>query len=234
MWIWILSAIFLSFPLSACSHKDSPENPAATRTQQTVSESAAPPAHGDALDPETRLIVALGDSLTSGLGIRQEETYPSLLQRRLDRLGFSYRVVNAGVTADTTAGGLRRVQGIIRLKPDMVLLELGANDGLRGLPLNVIEHNLKSIIDPLRAEGIQVVLLGMRLPPNYGQDYTSGFQQVYGRLAKKYRLPFVPFFLEGVAAKPELNQEDGIHPTAAGYKIVEENLWPVLKPLLRS
>ena len=190
------------------------------------------PSTGQTADPGKRLIIAFGDSLTAGLGVKREETYPSLLQRRLDRLGLPYRVVNAGVTAETTAGGVRRVDGIIRLKPEIVLLELGANDGLRGLPLEETERNLRSIIAKLQAAGIRVVLMGMRLPPNYGADYTSGFERIFPRLGEEYRIPFVPFFLEGVAARQEVNQVDGIHPNAAGYRIIEENLWPILKPLL--
>ncbi|MBI4714604.1 MAG: arylesterase [Nitrospirae bacterium] len=208
MWTRIFSVIFLSLLLSVI------------------------PTTGETADPEKRLIVAFGDSLTAGLGVKREESYPSLLQRRLDQLGLPYRVMNAGMTGDTTAGGVRRVAGIIRQKPGIVLLELGVNDGLRGVPLKETERNLRSIVEQLQAAGIRVVLLGMRLPPNYGADYTSGFERIFPRIAEEYRLPFVPFFLEGVAARQELNQEDGIHPTAAGYRIIEENLWSVLKQFL--
>ena len=233
MWILLFPVIFLAFPLSACSDKGPRENPAASGSQQAV-PAAATQTMTEEGQSKKRVIVAFGDSLTSGSGVRKDEAYPSLLQRRLDNLGYPYRVVNAGISGDTTAGGLRRVQGIIRSKPDLVLLELGVNDGLRGHPLNGIEHNLQSILDQFQAGGIRVVLLGMRLPPNYGEDYTSGFQQIFERLSKKYRVTFVPFVLEGVAAKPDLNQGDGVHPNAAGYQIIEENLWPVIMPLLHK
>jgi acyl-CoA thioesterase-1 len=176
--------------------------------------------------------VALGDSLTAGLGVPPEESYPAQLQRRLDGAGYRYRVINAGVSGDTTAGGLRRVDWVLKSRPDIVILVLGANDGLRGLDLKETRVNLEQIIQRLQAAGVKVVLTGMKLPPNYGADYTERFAALYPELARTYSLPYMPFFLEGVATKTTLNQADGIHPTAAGYRIIVDNLMPILKPLL--
>ena len=184
--------------------------------------------------PDTRpRIVAFGDSLTAGLGVPAEESYPAQLQRSLDALGYSYRVVNAGVSGDTTAGGLRRVPSILTNKPDVVILELGANDGLRGLSVDQTRHNLREIIQRLQEAGVGVVLAGMKLPPNYGQDYLARFEGIYPSLAKEYRLPLIPFFLEGVGGSSSLNQADGIHPTAKGYALVVEQVLKILGPLLK-
>ena len=181
---------------------------------------------------DERVIVAFGDSLTAGLGVASHEAYPAQLEARLRETGYPYRVVNAGVSGDTTAGGIRRLDWIIKTKPAIVILELGANDGLRGIPLNEVRANLNQMIQSLQNKGIQVVLVGMKLPPNYGPLYTRGFSNLYSELAREYDIPFIPFFLEGVAARPELNQEDGLHPTVAGYSRVVDNVLPVLLPLL--
>lgn len=180
------------------------------------------------------VIVAFGDSLTAGFGVPPEESYPAQLQRRLDEAGYRYRVVNAGVSGDTTAGGVRRVDWVLKSHPRIVILELGGNDGLRGLDLNQIRQNLERIITRLQAAGVTVVLVGMQLPPNYGLDYTTRFAQLYEELARKYRLTYMPFFLEGVGAVAALNQADGIHPTGAGYRVIVQNLFPVLEPLLEK
>lgn len=177
-------------------------------------------------------IVAFGDSLTAGLGVDAEEAYPALLERRLQAEGYSCRVVNAGVSGDTTAGGIRRVEWLLKGKPDLVVLELGANDGLRGLDVRQTEENLAQIIQRLQGAKVRVVLAGMRLPTNYGRGYTTAFESIYPRLAARYHVVFVPFFLEGVAADPNLNQADGIHPTAAGYKVIVEHLLPTVERLL--
>ncbi len=178
-------------------------------------------------------IVAFGDSLTAGLGVNREDTYPAQLQRRLKELNYQYRVINAGASGDTSAGGLRRVPWVLKSKPAVVILELGANDGLRGLSLEQTTQNLTLIIQQLQEAKVSVILAGMKIPPNYGQDYTGGFESIYPALAKQYHLPLIPFFLEGVAATPSLNQGDGIHPTKEGYRIVVEQVLKVLKPLLQ-
>lgn len=194
----------------------------------------SPPPSNEAFRPEERILVAFGDSLTAGLGVPQEETYPARLQEKLTLSGYRYRVVNAGVSGDTTAGGVRRVDWVLKSKPDIVIVELGANDGLRGLDLRETQANLAQIIHRLLAGGAKVILAGMKLPPNYGADYTRAFQAVYVELANQYGVPLVPFFLEGVAAKTGLNQADGIHPTGPGYAVVMENIWPTLEPLLKK
>lgn len=177
-------------------------------------------------------IVAFGDSLTAGLGVAADETYPAQLQRRLDALGLRYRVVNAGVSGETTAGGVRRVPWILRGRPAIVILELGANDGLRGLRVDETEGNLERIIQQLQRSGVQVILAGMKLPPNYGKEYLSGFERIYPELAARYQLPLIPFFLEGVAASHTLNQADGIHPTAQGYRMIVETMLRTIGPVL--
>jgi acyl-CoA thioesterase-1 len=179
-------------------------------------------------------IVAFGDSLTAGLGVHADDAYPAQLQERLDRLNFRYRVINAGVSGETTAGALRRVPWILKNKPAIVILESGANDGLRGLKLEETRRNLGQIIEQFQQSGVMVVLAGMKLPPNYGQDYTAGFEAIYPALAKRYRIPLIPFFLEGVAASSTLNQADGIHPTKEGYAIIVEQVFKTLRPLIRK
>jgi acyl-CoA thioesterase-1 len=179
-------------------------------------------------------IVAFGDSLTAGLGVQADESYPAQLQRRLDSLGYYYRVINAGVSGDTTAGGLRRVPWILNNKPELVILELGANDGLRGLPVDQTKSNIRQIIRQLQKAGTTVVLAGMKLPPNYGQDYTTSFEAMYQMLAKEYQLVLIPFFLEGVGGSSSLNQADGIHPTKEGYGIIVEQVLKVLRPVLNE
>ncbi len=180
------------------------------------------------------MLVAFGDSLTAGLGVSPDESYPARLQEKLLLSGYRYRVVNAGVSGDTTAGGVRRVAWVLKSKPDLVILELGANDGLRGLNLAETRANLEQIIQRLLAGGARVVLAGMKLPPNYGTDYTAAFHTMYDELAKRHDVPFIPFFLDGVAAQSDLNQADGIHPTGQGYAMIVKNLWPIVEPLLKK
>ena len=187
-----------------------------------------------ALKVQRPRIVAFGNSLTAGLGVSPDQAYPSQLQRRLDQEGYRYRVINAGVSGDTTAGGLRRLDWVLRSRPTIVILELGANDGLRGHPLDRTFANLEQIIRRILSRGITVVLTGMRIPPNYGLEYTTEFSAMYEQLAGEFNVTLMPFFLEGVAARPELNQADGIHPTAEGYRIIVENLLLILEPILEG
>ncbi|HXT67740.1 MAG TPA: arylesterase [Nitrospiraceae bacterium] len=186
--------------------------------------------HGSAERPR---IVAFGNSLTAGLGVATTESYPAQLQRTLDAAGYAYRVVNAGISGDTTAGGVRRVSWVLTSKPAIVILELGANDGLRGLSLHETEANLEKIIQQFQQASVTVVLAGMKLPPNYGQEYTDGFEALYRAVAKQYHLTLIPFFLDGVAGSSSLNQSDGIHPTGEGYRLIVEKIFPVLEPLLK-
>lgn len=177
-------------------------------------------------------IVAFGDSLTAGLGVAAEEAYPARLQRRLDEQGLRYRVINAGASGDTTAGGVRRMDWVLKSRPDLVILELGGNDGLRGLNLDETKANLERIIKRCQDASVTVILAGMKLPPNYGAEYTKGFEAIYPALAKQYRLTLIPFFLDGVAGSASLNQADGIHPTSEGYRIIADKVMETVKPLL--
>ncbi|HZF02728.1 MAG TPA: arylesterase [Patescibacteria group bacterium] len=178
------------------------------------------------------VIVALGDSLTAGLGVSPDEAYPAVLEARLRRDGFEYRVVNAGVSGDTSAGGLRRIDWVLKLRPDVVIVALGANDGLRGQPPDVLRDNLTRIVERARVAGARVLLAGMRVPPNYGDEYARAFAGVYPAVARATGVPLAPFLLDGVAGDARLNQPDGIHPTAEGQRVIAERLWPHLKPLL--
>ena len=179
-------------------------------------------------------IVAFGDSLTAGLGVPTEDAYPEQLARWLRNQGFAYDVINAGVSGDTSAGGLRRVEWILKSQPRVVILELGANDGLRGQPLKDTYENLSAIIERLKAKGVIVVLAGMRIPLNYGDDYTQEFSDLYIRLALHHSISLIPFLLEDVATHRHLNQGDGIHPNAEGYTIVMQNVWKTLEPILNE
>ena len=180
------------------------------------------------------VILCLGDSLTAGYRVPRSQNFPSRLQNRLDKLALPLKVVNAGVSGDTTAGALSRLKWLLSAHPQtrIAIVTLGANDGMRGLSVTAMEHNLESIILALKGRDIQVLLGGMKLPPNYGREQTRAFQAVYPRLARRHNLPLVPFFLEGVAGEPRLNLDDGIHPTGEGYARVLENVWLPLRPLL--
>jgi acyl-CoA thioesterase-1 len=182
---------------------------------------------------DERVIVALGDSLTAGLGVAADEAYPALLEDRLRRAGLPYRVVNAGVSGDTSAGGLRRLDWVLRSGPEVAIVALGANDGLRGVPVATLRDNLTAIVTTLQARGVRVLLIGMRLPPNYGRVYADAFAETFRLVARRTSTSFLPFLLDGVGGEPSLNQADGIHPNAAGHRVVAERVWPALKPLLR-
>ncbi|MFQ5991615.1 MAG: arylesterase [Nitrospiraceae bacterium] len=177
-------------------------------------------------------IVAFGNSLTAGLGVLPEDSYPAELQRRLDATGHRYRVINAGVSGDTTAGGLRRVDWVLNSGPHIVILELGGNDGLRGVDLVDTRTNLERIIERLQTAGVTIILAGMKLPTNYGAEYTEQFAAMYPDLARRYKVTLMPFFLEGVATQARLTQADGIHPTAEGYQVIVDHLMVFLEPLL--
>jgi acyl-CoA thioesterase-1 len=182
---------------------------------------------------EERVIVAFGDSLTAGLGVAPEEAYPARLQIRLRHEGYPHRVVNAGVSGDTTAGGLRRVDWVLRLAPEIAIVALGANDGLRGTSVSAMRGNLEAIVARLRAEGVRVLLAGMRLPPNYGEPLGREFAAAFPEVARRAGVALMPFLLDGVAAEARLNQGDAIHPNAEGHQVIADRLWPHLRPLLR-
>ena len=181
-----------------------------------------------------RVIAALGDSLTAGLGVAPDEAWPALLEARLRSEGLPYRMVNAGVSGDTSAGGLARLDWMLRNDPEIVIVALGANDGLRGQPTTALRSNLLAIVDRLKKRKVKVLLAGMRLPPNYGAVYTRDFAAVFVDVARQTGVPLVPFLLDGVAANASLNLTDGIHPNAAGHRIIAERLWPHLRPLLTA
>lgn len=215
--------------LAAC-HRGSPpaENaPPATSAPPPAASPAAPQGSG-----QPRIVV-LGDSLTAGLGLMDSESYPAVLQRKLNTEGYKWDVVNAGVSGDTSAAGLARVdwaldEGQVRI----LILELGANDGLRGLPPAEMKKNLAAIIERAQGKGIAVLLAGMEAPPNFGPEYTVSFRQVYRDLARQYKVTLLPFLLDKVAGDAALNQGDGIHPNVEGARIVADNVWTALKPML--
>ena len=179
-------------------------------------------------------IVVLGDSLTSGLGLNLEEAFPAVLQEYLDGSEYSYEVVNAGVSGDTSAGGLRRLDWVLDRNSEVIIVALGGNDGLRGLPVEAMKDNLITIIETAMQRDVVVILAGMEAPPNLGQSYTAEFREAFSEVASEYNVPFVPFLLEGVAGVNELNQSDGIHPNLEGARRVAEHLWPVLESVLED
>lgn len=186
------------------------------------------------IQADERIVLVLGDSLSAAFGIQAEAGWVALLQRRLDEEGYRYRVVNASISGDTTAGGAARLPRALKThRPQVVLIELGGNDGLRGLSLAEMQKNLSAIIEAAKKSGAQVLLLGMRLPPNYGPAYTRRFEAVYAEVARRHRVPLVPFMLEGVAQQAEMMQSDGLHPVTGAQPQILENVWPRLKPLLR-
>lgn len=180
------------------------------------------------------MILAFGDSLTAGFGVAEPENYPSRLQVILKEKGYPHRVVNAGVSGDTTAGGVRRITWLLKQNPRIVVLALGANDGLRGLSIGEMYSNLKQIIEICRERGAKVLLAGMKVPPNYGEKYSQEFVDVYVKLSQEFELRLLPFILEGVAAKREYTQADGIHPLGPGYEIVAATVWKHLEPMLTT
>ncbi len=186
------------------------------------------------LPPAAPKVVVLGDSLSAGLHLPSDEAWPAVAADLLAAEGLPVDLVNAGVSGDTTAGGLARLDWLLRQEPDLMVVELGGNDGLRGIDLEAVEANLRAIVERLVAEDVAVLLLGMRMPPNYGEAYTTGFESLFARLAEDTGVAFVPFFLDGVAADPELNLPDGLHPNTAGQRVLATNLLPHLRPLVRE
>ncbi len=214
--------------LGGCRGDAAPSAPAPAAT----SVSAAPAALAAEPASSAPRVVFLGDSLTAGLGLGEAAAYPALVGALLAQRGVAVQIVNGGVSGDTSAGGLARVDWLLSLRPEVMVVALGANDGLRGQPVAAIEDNLRQIVRRARGAGARVVLAGMKMPPNYGPDYTRDFEALYARLARELDLPFIPFLLAGVAADPALNQADGIHPTAEGQRKIAELVVPVLLRLL--
>ena len=180
---------------------------------------------------EAPVVLFFGTSLTAGLGLDTTEAYPALIQKKMDSLGMDYSVVNAGLSGETTASGLNRLDWVFKQNVDVLVIELGANDGLRGVSLKETKSNLEQIINTAREKNpeVKIILAGMQIPPNMGEEYTSEFRSLFPDLAEQYNLELIPFLLEGVAGDPKLNQEDGIHPTAEGQQILANNVWKLLK-----
>lgn len=187
-------------------------------------------------DARKKSVVFLGDSLTAGLGVQKSEAFPSLIGEKIRATGLPFEVENAGLSGDTSAGGLRRIDWLLQRPIDVLVLELGANDGLRGLDLKSMKANLQNIIDKTKARNpqVRVVLAGMQVPPNLGSEYGAGFQRVYDELARENNATLIPFLLEGVGGHRELNQPDQIHPNPAGHRIVADLVWRTLEPILRQ
>ena len=186
--------------------------------------------------PPQGVILFLGDSITAGYGLDLEQAYPALIQEKIDAKRWQFKVVNAGQSGDTSAGGLSRIDWLLRSRVDVLVLELGANDGLRGLPIETTKKNLQAIVDQTKAKypAAKIVVAGMRVPPNMGREYGAQFEAIYPALAKRNQAPLIPFILEGVGGERQLNLPDGIHPTAKGHQMVAANVWKILEPVLRS
>ena len=238
--LWLVLTASLAGSCSGPTEESSGEERAtspAPAAEETEKRAPAPPSETLIEVPpprreESPLVVFLGDSLTAGLGVGEAEAFPEQVRLRLAAGGTVIRVVNAGVSGDTTAGGRARLDWVLRQRPDVLVVGLGANDGLRGLELEETEANLRAIVSGARAAGARVLLLGMLLPPNYGPDYTDAFEAIFPRLAEELGVPLVPFLLTGVAGVPELNQADGIHPTAEGHRLMAGNVAPLLEEML--
>ena len=221
-------AVMVCAGLAACGAHEG-----ATQPVETETRSGGPPIAASSPVPDPGpLLVALGDSLTAGLGLDPDQAYPALLERRLRAEGSDLRVVNAGVSGDTTAAGLRRTEWSLAGDVRILIVALGGNDGLRGLPVDQMKRNLAEIVSLARRRGIFVLLAGMEAPPNYGATYTAQFRHVFQELASEHDVAFMPFLLDGVAGDPALNQADLIHPNAAGAAIVADRVRAALEPLL--
>jgi acyl-CoA thioesterase-1 len=224
----LIAVIGMAFLAAGCS-PSAPKEPAA-RSGGVAPAASQEPASGG----ERARIVALGDSLTAGYGLDPSQSFPALLQGRIDRAGYPFEVVNMGVAGDTSAGGVRRLDWALEGDVRILILALGGNDGLRGLPPPALHDNLATIIERAQARGVAVLLCGMEAPPNLGRPYTAEFRQVYHTLAREKRVELLPFLLEGVAGVRALNQDDGIHPNAAGASRVADLVWGRLEPMLRA
>ncbi len=198
------------------------------------SDQSANPSNVDTQKVDTKYILFFGNSLTAGYGLDEDQSFPALIQQRLDSLKLPYTAINAGLSGETTSGGKNRIEWVLKQKVDVFVLELGANDVLRGLDLKETEANLRTILDQVKASNpaVKIVLAGMQAPPNMGNDYTKRFASIYPKLAKDYNASLIPFLLQNVAMIPTLNLEDGKHPNAAGQYIVRENVWAVLQGVL--
>ena len=221
----VLYALVFGIGLPGCTDRSEP----APKSPEAISP--ATPADPDRAPARPR-IVAFGDSLTAGLGLVEQDSYPAVLQRRIDEAGHKFEVVNAGVSGDTSAGGLRRLEWALEGDVRVLIVAFGGNDGLRGLPVSQMKENLSGIIEKARERNVVVILAGMEAPPNFGQEYATSFRNAFRDVALHERVLFIPFLLQGVAGRSELNQADGIHPNQQGARAVADTVWAVLEPLL--
>ena len=225
----LLVVVLATLWIAGSCRKEAP--PESAVAQPRSEPSPATPSDPDA-PPARPRIVAFGDSLTIGLGLLEQEAYPALLQRKIDDAGYQFEVINAGVSGDTTAGALRRLDWALEGDVRVLIVAFGGNDGLRGLPVSQMKENLSTIIDKGRERNVIVILAGMEAPPNFGPEYTVSFRQVYRDLASQYKVTLLPFLLDKVAGVPSLNQGDGIHPNVDGAQIVADTVWSALRPLV--
>lgn len=225
-----LCAIAALWAIAACSDRGASEAPQAAQPAPAA-VSPVTPADPDA-PPARPRVVAFGDSLTAGLGLLEQEAYPALLQKKIDEAGYKFEVINAGLSGDTSAGGVRRLDWALEGDVRVLIVAFGGNDGLRGLPVSQMKENLSDIIDKARERNVVVILAGMEAPPNFGQEYATAFRQGFREVALNKRVLFVPFLLKDVAGKSELNQGDGIHPNQQGAQVIADTVWAVLEPLL--
>lgn len=222
------SSILLMFLMFSCGEnsekKSEKNNTEEAQTETEIQES------------EKDVILFFGNSLTAGMGLEPSEAFPALIQNRLDSLEYDYEVINAGLSGETTASGKNRINWVLNQEVDVFVLELGANDGLRGIPLEETRKNLQDIINTVKEKNpdTKIVLAGMQIPPNMGEEYTTEFRNIFPELAEENNVELIPFLLEGVAGDPKLNQQDGIHPTAEGYEIVADNVWSVLEDVVEK
>lgn len=230
---FILPALIVSLFLSACGNGGQSKDGANKGTPNAVDTSTANAASTTPKD-STKNIVFFGNSLTAGYGVDPSEAFPARIQEKIDSLQLPYKVINGGLSGETTAGGKERIDWLLQQKVDVFVLELGGNDGLRGIPVTETAKNLQVILNRVKAKypAAKLILAGMQVPPNMGSKYAGEFRAVYKQLADKNNIPLVPFLLEGVGGIPDLNQPDGIHPTPKGHRIVAENVWEVLKGVL--
>jgi len=218
---WVVGLIFLFFVIS-CNNDSG--NASVAKKSKEKKETAN----------KIKTIIFFGNSLTAGYGLEPSQAFPALIQTKIDSLNLNYKTVNAGVSGETTSGGNSRIDWILRQPIDVFVLELGANDGLRGIPITETKGNLQSIINKVRNTypDAKIILAGMQIPPNMGQKYTSEFRAIYPELATKNDITLIPFILEGVGGEENLNQEDGIHPTEEGHRMIAENIWGVIKDIV--
>jgi len=222
---WLLGLAAL--PLAGCGGSDRPSS------TERAANHASPPSPAPSDLP---VILFLGTSLTAGRGVELDQAYPALIQQKIDSLGLHYRVVNAGVSGESSAGALQRIDWVMREKPAVLLIETGANDGLRGQDLDSLKANIQAIINRVHEQNpdTRIILLGMEALPNLGAQYTKAFHDIYPAVAQANHIPLVPFLLAGVAGVDSLNQEDGVHPTPAGHRIIATNVWPTLETVLNK